>query len=68
MAANDNVTEALRRTLGLMQNELEKSVLTAQMLGVFNSPIFLFFHDVLHHFRRIDGDPPCNLQYSFDIK
>lgn len=33
MEANDNVTEALRRTITLMQGELERSVLTTQMLG-----------------------------------
>ncbi|EIN08423.1 hypothetical protein PUNSTDRAFT_144022 [Punctularia strigosozonata HHB-11173 SS5] len=32
MRANNNVTEALRRTVGLMQGELEKSVLSHQML------------------------------------
>ncbi|KAG6896911.1 hypothetical protein C0992_005314 [Termitomyces sp. T32_za158] len=32
MNANDNVTEALRRTIGLMQSELERSVLSTQML------------------------------------
>ncbi len=33
MKANEDVTEALRRTLALMQGELERSVLTNQMLG-----------------------------------
>jgi len=33
MKANDNVTEALRRTITAMQGELERSVLTTQMLG-----------------------------------
>lgn len=33
MKANDDVTNALRRTIGLMQGELERSVLTTQMLG-----------------------------------
>ncbi|TDL22865.1 Sec20-domain-containing protein [Rickenella mellea] len=32
MSANNDVTEALRRTIGLMQGELERSVLTTQML------------------------------------
>lgn len=36
MRANNEVTEALRRTMGLMQGELEKSVLTTQMLGELN--------------------------------
>lgn len=34
MKANDDVTEALRRTIGLMQGELERSVLSSQMLGM----------------------------------
>lgn len=33
MKANDDVTEALRRTIALMQGELERSVLSSQMLG-----------------------------------
>ena len=33
MKANDDVIDALRRTTGLMQGELERSVLTTQMLG-----------------------------------
>ncbi|KAG8933069.1 hypothetical protein FRC02_000169 [Tulasnella sp. 418] len=33
MRANNDVTEALRRTTALMQQELERSVLTAQMFG-----------------------------------
>jgi protein transport protein SEC20 len=33
MKATNDVTEALRRTLGLMQGELERSVLSSQMLG-----------------------------------
>jgi len=32
MKANSDVTDALRRTISLMQNELERSVLTTQML------------------------------------
>lgn len=33
MKANHDVTEALRRTINLMQGELERSVLSTQMLG-----------------------------------
>lgn len=29
------MTEALQRTLGLMQGELERSVLSHQMLGIY---------------------------------
>lgn len=36
MKANNDVTEAMRRTLALMQGELERSVLSAQMLGTFD--------------------------------
>lgn len=38
MAATDDVTEALRRTTRLMQQELERSVLSVQMLGQFIMP------------------------------
>jgi len=33
MKANSDVTGALRRTINLMQGELERSVLSTQMLG-----------------------------------
>lgn len=33
MKVNNNVTEALQRTIGLMQVELERSVLSSQLLG-----------------------------------
>ena len=33
MTTSNNVTEALQRTLTLMQGELEKSVLSSQLLG-----------------------------------
>ena len=33
MKAQADVTDALRRTMGLMQKELEVSVLSTQMLG-----------------------------------
>lgn len=33
MTASNNVTEALQRTIGLMQGELERSVLSSQLLG-----------------------------------
>jgi len=39
MRANNEVTDALRRTIGVMQGELERSVLSSQMLGAFR----LFF-------------------------
>lgn len=35
MKANDDVTDALRRTLNLMQGELERSVLATQTLGIY---------------------------------
>ncbi|KAG1898636.1 Sec20-domain-containing protein [Suillus fuscotomentosus] len=35
MKANHDVTEALQRTIGLMQKELERSVLSSQLLGKF---------------------------------
>lgn len=33
MKATNDVTDAFRRTVGLMQQELERSVLTQQMFG-----------------------------------
>ena len=33
MKATNDVTEALQRTIGLMQGELERSVLSTQLLG-----------------------------------
>ena len=36
MKANNDVTEALRRTIDLMQGELERSVLSTQMLGSYH--------------------------------
>lgn len=38
MRANNNVTEALQRTIGLMQKELEQSVLSTQLLGSCVAP------------------------------
>jgi hypothetical protein len=35
MKANYDVTEALQRTTGVMQKELERSVLLSQLLGKF---------------------------------
>jgi protein transport protein SEC20 len=34
MKVNNDVTEALQRTVNLMQGELERSVLSTQMLGL----------------------------------
>jgi protein transport protein SEC20 len=42
--ASNDVTEALRRTLGLMQGELERSVLSSQMLGVFSGSLSTTYH------------------------
>jgi len=43
MKANNDVTGALRRTINIMQGELERSVLSTQMLGSWceNSPLTL---------------------------
>lgn len=38
MDASNDVTEALQRTINLMQGELERSVLSVQMLGKYASP------------------------------
>ena len=42
MKATNDVTEALQRTLGLMQGELERSVLSTQLLGAHTSPSLVF--------------------------
>ena len=39
MKANNDVTEALQRTIVLMQGELEKSVLSTQLLGAVVPPV-----------------------------
>ncbi|KIJ61899.1 hypothetical protein HYDPIDRAFT_115400 [Hydnomerulius pinastri MD-312] len=39
MKANDNVTETLQRTIGLMQKELERSVLSTQLLETSTSSL-----------------------------
>ena len=39
MKANNDVTEALQRTIGLMQGELERSVLSTQLLGAPHSSL-----------------------------
>ena len=41
MTASNNVTEALQRTMALMQGELEKSVLSTQLLGMSFSISFV---------------------------
>lgn len=41
MKTSNDVTEALRRTIGLMQGELEKSVLSNQMLGILLRLVFM---------------------------
>lgn len=38
MRAHNDVTDAFRRTTTLMQQELEKSVLTAQLFGTLSPP------------------------------
>jgi len=49
MRANNDVTEALRRTIGLMQGELERSVLSTQMLDASTATLrsTSATHDVL---------------------
>ncbi|KAG6901599.1 hypothetical protein C0995_010160 [Termitomyces sp. Mi166 len=52
MKASDNVTEALRRTIGLMQSELERSVLSSQMLDASTASLHATSstHDTLTNF------------------
>jgi hypothetical protein len=40
MNASEAVTDALRRTTQLMQQELERSVLSTQLLGAVRTPVF----------------------------
>jgi protein transport protein SEC20 len=51
MKASDDVTEALRRTIGLMQGELERSVLTSQMLDASSASLqsTSTMHDTLNN-------------------
>ncbi|KAG6819698.1 hypothetical protein H0H93_009492 [Arthromyces matolae] len=51
MKANDNVTEALRRTLGVMQSELDRSFLSVQLLDASTTSLRATSstHDVLTH-------------------
>ncbi|KAG5644709.1 hypothetical protein DXG03_007932 [Asterophora parasitica] len=55
MKANDDVTEALRRTIGLMQGELERSVLSTQMLDASTASLRATSttHDTLTNFMGI---------------
>jgi hypothetical protein len=52
MKANRDATEALQRTIGLMQKELERSVLSTQLLGKFH-PLhliqFVSFNQTQNH-------------------
>jgi protein transport protein SEC20 len=45
MAASDDVTDAMQRTMALMQGELERSVLSAQMLGIHPFTLHAFGAD-----------------------
>ncbi|KAG1876226.1 hypothetical protein F4604DRAFT_686814 [Suillus subluteus] len=64
MKANHNVTEVLQRTIGLMQKELERNVLSSQLLGKFflsincNSPIRV-------HNTRLTRSHPWYLQTTY---
>ena len=54
MKANNDVTEAMRRTLALMQGELERSVLSAQMLGKL-APVVNSRQNLISSPRNIHG-------------
>jgi protein transport protein SEC20 len=63
MRANNDVTEALRRTIGLMQGELERSVLSTQMLGPSLTRLHMNSSAIRSHHRRLH----CNITfYIFD--
>jgi hypothetical protein len=65
MKASGDVTEALRRTIDSMQGELERSVLTSQMLGISLLVSILTLADSLYTscrgFYRI---PPLNFFHA----
>ena len=54
MKANNDVTEALQRTIGLMQGELERSVLSTQLLGTLSHrPPYAHHPRSQWHARRV---------------
>ena len=74
MKANHDVTEALRRTINLMQGELERSVLSTQMLGSLCQNTSFPGPD-LAIIRRLNRYPPlhvkhlrCTGQHSHSLK
>jgi len=64
MKASHEVTEALQRTIGLMQGELERSVLSSQMLGklLMRALMMLCMKFIAH--RRIHCIPALDFLYS----
>jgi hypothetical protein len=58
MKANNNVTEALQRTMALMQGELEKSTVPIQMLGEFDKGQHSR-HSLTTKVRGLVGGPAC---------
>ena len=67
MKATNDVTEALQRTLGLMQGELERSVLSTQLLGMppssFSTYSFLSAYPQLR-VRILHQEPSVDLVYA----
>lgn len=63
MKANSDVTEALRRTINLMQGELERSVLSTQMLGSLVPELSVHLEPNLAITRRLDRHPPIYVEY-----
>lgn len=62
--ANNDVTEALRRTVNLMQGELERSVLSTQMLGLWRS-VRLFTSNLTStpNGRRLNRCAPFHIEH-----
>jgi hypothetical protein len=56
MRTSNNVTEALQRTIVLMQGELERSVLATQILGVWTRAWCGTVTVTCYWSRRIDRD------------
>ena len=67
MKATNDVTEALQRTFGLMQGELERSVLSTQLLGTppssFSAYSFPFAYPQLR-VRILHQEPSVDLVYA----
>ena len=60
MKASNDVTDSLRRTMGLMQQELERSVLSTQMLGEYSKYTGTLLHGFISHSHDSRRKVDCN--------